>query len=84
VASLGRDLQHLSGDLYPALLDHFGLAVACANTARNSPVSIAFRSITSTAGSPPAFPGTYRLTLYRIAEEALSNVARHARANGAG
>ena len=61
-ASLGRGLHHLAGALHPAMLDHFGLAVALRESARISPVRKAFRSITSTAASRRACPPT-RLAL---------------------
>ena len=78
VASLGRDLRHLSGDLYPAMLEHFGLATAlrdyCADFTRKHgiPVNYVHR------GVPARLPVYAASTLYRIAEEVLANVAQHA------
>jgi signal transduction histidine kinase len=83
VASLGRDLHHLAGALYPATLDHLGLAVAvreyCAEFTRKEgiPVNYVHRGISA------RLPGRTASTLYRIAEEALANVAKHAQANRA-
>jgi len=83
VASLGRDLRDLSGVLYPAMLDHFGLAVAlrdyCAEFTRQNgiPVNYVHRGISTRLSERTAS------ALYRIAEEALTNVAKHARANRA-
>jgi PAS domain S-box-containing protein len=80
VASLGRDLRQLSGDLYPAVLDHFGLAVAlrdyCAEFTRRHgiPVNYVHRGISA------RFPVHATSTLYRIAEDVLANVAQHAHA----
>lgn len=80
VASLGHDLRHLSGDLYPALLDRFGLAAAlrdcCTEFTRKQriPVNYVHRGISA------RLPVQAASTLYRIAAEALANVAKHARA----
>jgi len=80
LASLGRDLRHLSGDLYPAMLEHFGLAVAlrdyCAEFTRKHgiPVNYVHRGVSA------HLPVHAASTLYRIAEEALANVAQHAHA----
>jgi two-component system, NarL family, sensor histidine kinase UhpB len=81
VASLGRDLHQLGHNLYPPMLDHFGLAVAlrdhCAEFERKQgvPVHYVHRGISSRLAVRIA------AALYRVAEEGLSNVARHAVAN---
>jgi PAS domain S-box-containing protein len=83
VASLDRDLRHLAGALYPATLDHLGLAVAlreyCAEFTRKQgiPVIYVHRGISG------RLSGHTAATLYRIGEEALANVAKHAHANQA-
>ena len=81
VVSLGRDLRRLSSDLYPAMLEHFGLAVAlrdyCAEFTRKHgiPVNYVHRGISA------RLPVHAASTLYRIAEGALANVVQHAQAN---
>jgi signal transduction histidine kinase len=83
VESLGADLQRLACALHPATLDCLGLAVAlrdcCAEFSRRHgiPVKYTHRGISS------HFPGPTTSTLYRVAEEALANVARHAHATQA-
>jgi len=83
IASLGHDLHYLGGALYPAMLDHFGLAVAlrdyCAEFSRKQgiPVNYSHRGIST------RLPAYSAAILYRIAEEVLSNVAKHARPNQA-
>jgi PAS domain S-box-containing protein len=83
IASLGRDLHELGRALYPTMLDHFGLAVAlrdyCAEFTRREglPVGYVHRGISA------RLPGQIAVGLYRIAEDALANVARHAHANQA-
>jgi|HubBroStandDraft_1064217.scaffolds.fasta_scaffold01856_5 PAS domain S-box-containing protein len=81
IAGLGSDLRHLGAALYPAMLDHLGLAVAlrdyCAEFTRKHgvPVNYTHRGISA------RLPVHAASALYRTAEEALSNVARHARAS---
>lgn len=78
VASLGHDLRRVADDLHPAILDHLGLAVAlreyCAEFTRTQGIQIGYahRGI---SGRLPAHAAT---TLYRVAGEALANVAKHA------
>lgn len=80
VASLGRHLHHLGGALYPGMLDSFGLAVAlrdyCAEFARKESIPVNY----SHRGISTRLPGPVAVNLYRVAEDALSNVARHAHA----
>ena len=83
IASLGCDLHQLGSGLYPSMLDHFGLAVAlrdyCAEFTRREgiPVNYVHRGVSA------RLPGQIAVILYRVAEDALSNVARHAHAKHA-
>jgi signal transduction histidine kinase len=83
VASLSHELQHLAGALHPAMLDQLGLAVAlrhyCAEFAFKHGIAVncSHRSVSA------RLPGHTAATLYRIAEEALANVAKHAHAKQA-
>ncbi len=83
VTDLGRHLHDLAGGLHPAALEHFGLAVAlrdyCAEFTRKEgiPVRYVHRGISTRV------PGHTAATLYRIAEEAMTNIARHAQAHHA-
>ena len=83
LAGLSRDLHHLAGALHPATLDHLGLAVAlrdyCAELARKEGIPVSY----SHRGVSARLPVHTAATLYRIAEEALANVAKHAHANRA-
>ncbi len=72
-------LHHVAGGLRPAVLDDLGLAAAITWLARR----IARRDgITCTMNVEPplAPPRDIALALFRIAQEALANVTRHARA----
>ncbi len=76
---LAHDVQGLSRRLHPSILDDLGLAaalrseVAAARTRLGVPVSLAAED------PPPGFPKSSALALYRIAQECLQNIAKHAR-----
>jgi signal transduction histidine kinase len=83
-AELGRlseDVHTLSYQLHPAVLDDLGLPEAlrstCGRFARAESIPVHFVS----RGLPSELPRNAALCLFRIAQEALRNVARHARAS---
>jgi signal transduction histidine kinase len=77
---LSADLRHLSHELHPGALEHLGLLEAlrerCDDFSQESGVSV--RLDVSDAWRDVS--GTLALCLYRIAQEALRNVAAHAKA----
>lgn len=81
LAALVEDLRRLSHDLHPAMLERLGLAEAlrdqCAEVERRCGLTVKL-SLRDAAGP---FPSDIALGLYRIAQEALANAARHARAS---
>src|SRR5574341_910705 len=86
IASIDRALQHvrnLSHALRPSLLDDLGLQAALRwladRTAQNSGLLVRFE------GDLPddQLPVEIETACFRIAQEALNNVVRHARASGA-
>jgi PAS domain S-box-containing protein len=80
VVSLGSDLRHLSHDLHPAALEHLGLLEAlrarCQEFSAETAVPVQFD--VSDAWRDVSDP--VALCLYRVAQEALRNVAAHAQA----
>jgi tetratricopeptide (TPR) repeat protein len=83
LVGLGEDLHGLSHDLHPAVLERLGLAEAlrdhCAEIERRHglPVRLSLR------GAEGPFAPEVALGLYRIAQEALANAVRQARAKTA-
>ena len=79
IGSLSGTLQTLAHQLYPPMLDQLGLAVAlreyCGEFARRENIAVSYthREIPSRLSSAVV------ATLYRVAEEALANVAKHGR-----
>ena len=80
LVELAEDLRRLSHDLHPATLERRGLVEAlsdhCAEVERRTGLPI--RLSLSDAEAP--FAADVALGLYRIAQEALGNVARHSQA----
>ena len=78
---LDRDVDHLVWQLRPTALDDLGLRAALANYVQDWSTRVKIRAQLHMSGlmderlSPDA-----ETTLYRIAQEALTNVARHSRA----
>jgi signal transduction histidine kinase len=70
-----RDLSH---DLHPATLEHVGLIPAlrthCADFARQNRLDVRFRADEAL----PPLPRDVAVCLYRIVQEGLRNVAKHA------
>lgn len=81
VAEVSDEVRRLAYQLHPSILDHLGLAVALRSYAedmsRRGEVRVAF-----THGPlPPCIPQDIASCLYRVAQESLRNVVRHAQAD---
>jgi signal transduction histidine kinase len=84
VSELDEHLDRLARELRPSALDDFGLETALTNlvdafSSRHG-VSVDFQCTGAERGRLPPVVET---TLYRIVQEALTNVAKHARATSA-
>lgn len=83
LADLAEDLRRLSHELHPAALERRGLVEAlsdhCSEIERRTGVAVRL----SLHDAERPFPPELALGLYRIAQEALANVARHAAARTA-
>lgn len=78
LVSLSEDVHALSRQLHPSILDDLGLSEAlrseCAAFSRRERISISYR----TEGVPRSVPKEIALCVYRVAQEALRNLAKHA------
>jgi PAS domain S-box-containing protein len=78
---LDRDVDHLVWELRPTALDDLGLRAALANYVQDWSVRAGVRADLHTTGlSSARLASEVETTLYRIAQEALNNIAKHARA----
>jgi signal transduction histidine kinase len=81
ISSVLQQLHDLSASLHPPVLDDLGLTEALRNLLRrlNADHPIDFKLITS--GEEGALPYEVKINLYRIVQEAISNIIKH---SGAG
>ncbi|SIT49185.1 Signal transduction histidine kinase [Paraburkholderia ribeironis] len=80
-----REVRRISHALRPSMLDDLGVAAALEQLTRElseqSGIEIGFTQITHTHAAP--LPDTVNTVLFRIAQEALTNIVRHAQASSA-
>ncbi|MBI3894652.1 MAG: hypothetical protein HY313_01845 [Acidobacteria bacterium] len=78
IGSLARDVHQLSRELHPSILDDLGLAAAlraeCAAFSRQHNIAVQFEP----NHVPESLPGPASLSLYRIVQESLRNIGKHA------
>jgi PAS domain S-box-containing protein len=79
---LDRDVDHLVWELRPTALDDLGLRAALANYIQDWSMRVHVAVELHTAGlTTERLASEIETTLYRIAQEALNNIAKHARAS---
>lgn len=81
ITDLSDDIRQLAAQLHPSVLDHFGLAVAVDAYVKDFEKREGIRAHFSCRDLPDRFPKETASCLYRIVQEALRNVSRHARAS---
>lgn len=74
-------VRRIARELRPTILDDLGLAEAVRAYANESLARSGTRAHVSTTGSAARLDPTRELVLYRVIQEALSNVAKHAEAS---
>ena len=78
---LDRDVDHLVWELRPTALDDLGLRAALSNYVKDWSARANIPAQVHTSGLlDDRLPSEVETTLYRIAQEALTNVAKHSRA----
>jgi PAS domain S-box-containing protein len=76
---LDRDVDHLVWELRPTALDDLGLRAALANYVQDWATRVGIRAELHTSGLlDDRLAPDVETTLYRIAQEALTNIAKHA------
>jgi two-component system, NarL family, sensor kinase len=79
--SLSEDVHALSRQLHPSILDDLGLVEAlrseCASFSRREGIEVVYHS----EAVPTSLPKDAALCVYRVAQEALRNLAKHAAVN---
>jgi len=75
-----EDVRRLSRDLSPAILEDLGLTSALQWLVSNFRKSHALKATTDIAEIDALFPENQRITIYRVIQEALTNVGKHSQA----
>lgn len=75
------EVRRISHDLRPSLLDDLGLAAALSQLTQEFAQRTGMRVQAAVDGLPAPPQGDRALTLFRIAQEALTNIERHAAAS---
>ncbi len=78
IDGLCEEIRTLSHNLHPAVLEHLGLIPALRQLAQDFEQRYSIRTRFSARDVRPGTAGEAGVTLYRIAQEALHNVAKHA------
>jgi two-component system NarL family sensor kinase len=80
-----REVRRISHALRPSMLDDLGLAAALEQLTRelSEETNIEMRVETDSESRTAALPATVNTALFRIAQEALTNIVRHAQATHA-
>ena len=78
IVKISQDVHNLSRQLHPSILDDLGLIKAveseCTNFSRREGIELVFNH----EKIPTVIPKDISLSLYRIIQEALSNISKHA------
>lgn len=75
---ISRDMSRMVRDLRPALLDDLGLVSALRYLADNERQRSNFQVSFEISGTPSRFGNFSETVLFRVTQEALNNIARHA------
>jgi signal transduction histidine kinase len=83
VVELSDDVRGLAYRLHPSILDHLGLAIALQSYVEEFTKRERIRVTFTHRNVPETLPPEIATCLYRVAQEALRNVAKHAHAKRA-
>jgi two-component system sensor histidine kinase DegS len=78
-----RSVRRFSQDLRPSVLDHLGLVAALDGVVAETSQSLPYGAKLKVSGQPRRVDGPVELALFRIGQEALRNVEKHAGARSA-
>jgi signal transduction histidine kinase len=81
VGTLAKDIHRISHQLHPAILDDLGLAAALKNECVAFSEQYGIRTQFDPDNVPRTIPHDISLCLYRVAQECLRNISKHAQAS---
>lgn len=80
VIELSDDVRHLAHQLHPSMLDDLGLSIALQRLLDDFTARTTVRGEFIDCDTPKPLPKQVATCLYRVAQESLRNVSRHAKA----
>jgi signal transduction histidine kinase len=83
IGDIDRDIHRVCYELYPVVLEKLGLLVALRSLCRDFSESSEIPTVFDCQKVPEQLPRNVSLCLYRVTQEALHNVYKHARARKA-
>ncbi len=83
IAQSSKEVHRLIQDLRPSLLDDLGLVAAIRSSARNDLEKAGIETCVEITGRERRLLATTEITIFRIVQEALTNIIRHAQAESA-
>jgi PAS domain S-box-containing protein len=81
IAELGADVRHISHRLHPSILEDLGLVAALSELCEDFSARTEIRVVFEQTEIPGDLPVEVAACLYRLAQEALHNVQKHAQAS---
>lgn len=81
VVTLSSDVRHMAYRFHPSILDDLGLDAALRRTLDEFSGHTKIKTLFVSQPLPPTFPKEIATAAYRVVQECLSNVVRHARAS---
>ncbi|MFH0893715.1 MAG: HAMP domain-containing protein [Bacteroidota bacterium] len=78
-----QEVRHISNDLMPGVLSELNISQALAFLCRDFEKNSSIKVQLETESIPENLPSKIRIYLYRIAQEALNNIAKHSGAKSA-
>ena len=81
IKEMSDDVRRLAYRLHPSILDHLGLAVALQSHVDDFAKREHIKATFTQRSLPDTLPQDISTCLYRVAQEALRNVVKHARAS---
>ena len=83
IAQMDRDIHRICYELYPVVLEKMGLVAAMTALCRDFSEMTSMSIVFDHENVPRRIPNNVSLCLYRVAQEALHNVSRHAKVRDA-
>jgi signal transduction histidine kinase len=80
VVEISENVRHMAYQFHPSILDDLGLPIALQRLVNDFSVRTGVNGVFLDHGTPMSLPQDVGTCLYRVAQESLGNISRHAKA----